>query len=477
MLTRRTFCQAGAATLVATSAPGLAGKPARRPNFVVILADDLGYGDLGCFGSPNILTPRLDRLAEEGLKLTCVYAEPFCGPARASLMTGSYPIRVAEPGNVKHRHTVLHVAETTIADVLAAHGYRNAMIGKWGIGVQSNAKWRRDLQPLRQGFHHYFGTPGSNDTPADVVLLGGDGKVIEAPAKLDTLTERYADEAIRFIRENRDQPFFVYLCPNMPHVALAPSARFKGTSARGPFGDVVEEIDHHVGRIVDEIRGLGLENDTWVIFASDNGPWIVKEGDGGSPGPFRGGKSSIWEGGVRVPGIVWAPGRVAAGRTSHEMTALQDLLPTLASLAGAPLPPKVTLDGHDLSDLFLGRTAASPRKTFAYYLSAHLQAVRQGKWKLHLPRPADPEWLAPFTPSEHLAPEDAIAVTRPMLFDIESDYAERWNVADDHPQIVTELYGLVERFRADLGDYNRMGSGVRLFEPYDVRPARPVLVP
>ena len=227
---------------------------------------------------------------------------------------------------------------------------------------------------------------------------------------------------------------------------------------------------------LDEIRGLGLENDTWVIFASDNGPWIVKEGDGGSPGPFRGGKSSIWEGGVRVPGIVWAPGRVAAGRTSHEMTALQDLLPTLASLAGAPLPPKVTLDGHDLSDLFLGRTAASPRNTFAYYLSAHLQAVRQGKWKLHLPRPADPEWLAPFTPSEHLAPEDAIAVTRPMLFDIESDYAERWNLADDHPQIVTELYGLVERFRADLGDYNRMGSGVRLFEPYDVRPARPVLV-
>lgn len=477
MLTRRTFCQAGAATLVAASAPGLAGKPARRPNFVVILADDLGYGDLGCFGSPNILTPRLDRLAEEGLKLTCVYAEPFCGPARASLMTGSYPIRVAEPGNAKHRHTVLHVAETTIADVLAAQGYRNAMIGKWGIGVQSNTNWRRDLQPLHQGFHHYFGTPASNDTPADVVLVEGDGKVIEAPAKLDTLTERYADEAIRFIRENREQPFFVYLCPNMPHVALAASDRFRGTSARGLFGDVVEEIDHHVGRIVDEVRSLGLEDDTYVIFTSDNGPWVVKEGEGGSPGPFRGGKQSIWEGGVRVPGIVWAPGRVAAGRTSDAMTALQDWLPTLASLAEAPLPQGVALDGKDLSGLLLGTAETSPRSTFAYYLWTHLQAVRKDRWKLHLPRPQDPEWLVPLTPSRSLTPADAAAVATPMLFDLQSDYGERWNVAAEHPEIVAELFALAEAFRGELGDYNRIGAGVRFFDTASARPTAPVRVP
>jgi len=477
MLSRRSFCKSGAATALLSSSVATGMSKRRQPNFVVILADDLGYGDIGSFGSPNIMTPRIDRLVAEGLKLTCVYAEPFCGPARASIMTGSYPIRVAEPGNLKHRHTVLHLRESTIAEVLKPAGYRSAMIGKWGIGVQSNNNWRRDLQPLRQGFDYYFGTPASNDTPEDVVLLEGDGETVEFPARLDTLTGRYADAAIRFMRENRDNPFFVYLCPNMPHVALAASQQFRGKSKRGLFGDVVEEIDFHVGRIVDEIRRLCLENDTYVIFTSDNGPWNVKESDGGSAGPFRGGKSSIWEGGVRVPGVVWGPGRVSANSVSSEMVGLQDFLPTLASLAGAKVPPDVGTDGYDLSDFWLGYSDKSPRNTFAYYLWAHLQAVRQGQWKLHLPRPKDPEWLAPFTPSSHLAPEDAIAVSQPMLFNIETDYAERWNVADDNPKIVAQLFELAEEFRAELGDYNRMGSGVRLYDPYKQRPSRPVLVP
>ncbi len=448
-------------------------KSKKPPNFIIILADDLGYGDLSSFGSPNIKTPRIDALGADGLKLTCVYAEPFCGPARAAIMTGSYPIRIAEPGNTKSRHTILHDQEITLAEVLRPAGYKSAMIGKWGLGGHSNNRWRPELQPPSQGFDVHFGTPASNDWPEDVRLLR-DAEVIEQPPELDTLTRRYADEAINFIKSNKKNPFFVYLCPNMPHTALAASENFLGKSDRGLYGDVIEEIDFHVGRIVDALEDEGLADDTYVIFTSDNGPWIVKREEGGSAGPFRGGKMALWEGGVRVPGVVWAPGRIEPGRVSSEMVALQDFLPTLASMAGAALPSDRTIDGLDLSAFINGKTEESPRQEFAYYLWTHLQAVRKGRWKLHLPRPEDPAWVAPLEPTKHLNPEDAAAVKNPMLFDIKTDFRERYNVADENPGIVKDLFDYVEEIRDELGDYDRTGAGVRFFDPYDSRPEAPV---
>jgi arylsulfatase A-like enzyme len=471
MLTRRTLLQAGAATLASGVTQGAASS--RPPNLILICADDLGYGDLGAFGSPDIRTPRLDGLVREGLKLTCLYAEPFCGPARAALMTGCYPIRVAEPGNTKSRHTVLHRDEVTLAEVLKPAGYSCAMIGKWGLGGHSNNRYKVDLLPNAQGFDMHFGTPASNDYVADTVLLR-DGVVIEKPAAQDTLTTRYADETIRFMQRHRSKPFFVYLCPNMPHVALAASAPFRGRSERGLYGDTVEELDFNVGRVIDEVKRLGLEQNTYVVFTSDNGPWIKKREEGGSAGPFRSGKMSLWEGGVRVPGIVWAPGHIAGGRSSSQMVALQDFFTTFATLAGAPVPQDRVLDGLDASAFLLGKTETSPREHFAYYLWTHLQAVRQGRWKLHLPRPKDPDWLRPLVPSEHIDPEDAGPISEPLLFDLASDYRERRNVAADHPDLVNELLAAAERVREDLGDHDQLGRNVRFFDPISTRPTAPI---
>lgn len=471
MLTRRTLLKAGAATLASGVARGAPGR--RPPNFILICADDLGYGDLGSFGSPNIRTPRIDALVREGLKLTSVYAQPFCGPARAALMTGCYPIRVGEPGNKKFRHTTLHQGEVTLAEVLKPAGYACAMIGKWGLGGHSNNRYVVDLLPNRQGFDMHFGTPASNDFLADTVLLR-DGALIEKPAEQDTLTRRYADETIRFMNAHRRKPFFVYLCPNMPHVALAASAEFRGRSPRGLYGDVVEELDFNVGRVVDEVRRLGLERDTYIVFTSDNGPWIKQRDEGGSSGPLRAGKASAWEGGMRVPGVVWAPGRIAGGRSSSQIVALQDFYTTFAALAGAPLPTDRIIDGVDLSAFLQGRSETSPRTDFAYYIWTSLLAVRQGRWKLHLPRPKDPEWLRPLVLSEHNEPEDTGPITEPLLFDIESDLGERRNRAADHPGIVADLLAAAERIREDLGDHDRLGRNVRFFDPMTTRPAAPV---
>lgn len=442
-------------------------------NFIVILADDLGYGDLGCFGSPNIRTPRLDRMATEGIKLTSLYAEPFCGPARAALMTGCYPIRVAEPGNTKSQHPILHTREITVAELLKTRGYATAMIGKWDLAGHSNDRFVAELLPGHQGFDHHFGTPTSNDSIEYTTLLR-DGRVVDAPPiDMSTLTRRYVDEAIGFVRANRDRPFFLYLAPNMPHVLLAASRRFRGRSVRGLFGDAVEELDFHIGRLIDALGRLELAERTWVIFASDNGPWLREEANGGSAGAARGGKVTVWEGGMRVPGIVWAPGRVPAGRTLTGMCALQDLFPTVAAIANAEMPGDRTIDGHDLSSWWAGDRDRSPRDRHYFYLWTHLQAVREGRWKLHLPRPFDPEWLRPIRPSQHVSAADAGPLERPLLFDIEADFGERRDRSGDHPEIVRRLLGIAEEARAELGDQDRTGAGVRFFDPQAARPAAP----
>ncbi len=473
---------AAAAICVATSIGGsLMAAERVPPNFIIIFADDLGYGDLGCFGSKAIRTPNLDRMAAEGMKFTSFYAQPVCGPSRAAIMTGCQPMRVAERGNVKNTHPILHEREITIAELLRPLDYATAMIGKWDLAKHTNRGFHVDLLPQGQGFDMHFGSPSSNDNWARTVLLR-DGKVIEDPIRQDvTTTERYTDETIEFIRRSKDHPFFVYLCPNMPHTALHVSDRFRGKSKRGLYGDVVEEMDFHVGRILETLRNEDLAERTYVLFTSDNGPWLIKnqnlrqgagpEDQGGSAVPLRSGKVSTWEGGVRVPCVFWAPGRISAGTVCDKLASTLDVLPTFGVLAGAKLPDDRIIDGEDIRHLLDEQfDEANEDKVFCYYFLTHLQAVRQGKWKLHLPRPERPPWLRPFAPNRHIHPSDDIGMADPMLFDLEADIGETADVANQHPQIVERLLRIAEATRADIGDYNRVGNGARFFDDGPRRP-------
>ena len=451
----------------------------RAPNFVLIFTDDQGYNDVGCFGSPLIRTPRLDAMAREGMRLTSFYAQPICGPSRAALMTGCYPLRVAERANVKNLHPVLHRKEITVAEVLKPRGYATAMIGKWDLAGHSNTGYQRDLLPRHQGFDVHFGTPSSNDSVRGTVLLR-DGEVVEKPANQNTLTRRYTDEAIRFIEANQDKPFFVYLAHTMPHTALHASEQFRGKSRRGLYGDVIEEIDWNVGRILDALKKLGLAERTYVVFTSDNGPWLIKNKNrahgsqpadhGGAARPLRSGKASTWEGGQRVPCIAWAPGRVPAGSVCDEVASTLDVLPTFAALAGAPAPTDRILDGHDITPLIHAAPGAvSPTEAYYYYLWTHLQAVRSGKWKLHLARPARPPWCARLA-GRHIHPKDVFEITKPLLYDLAADVGEQHDVADAHPDVVERLLKLAEKARDDVGDYDRIGKGARFFDDGPRRP-------
>ncbi|WP_147866088.1 sulfatase family protein [Stieleria maiorica] len=451
------------------------------PNFVVIFTDDQGYQDVGCFGSPEIRTPRLDAMAEDGMKFTSFYAQPICGPSRAALMTGCYPMRVAERGHTKQVHPILHEDEITIAEVLKTKDYATACFGKWDLAKHSQTDFFIDLFPTRQGFDYFYGTPTSNDR---VVNLYRNETLIEPASDMSSLTRRYTDEAIAFIRKNRKQPFFVYLPHTMPHTRLDASGPFKGKSPRGLYGDVIEEIDFNVGRLLDSIDELGLADNTYVLFTSDNGPWLNKNtgfadghlgGDhGGSAGPLRSGKVSTFEGGVRVPAILWGPGRVPAGTTCDRIATTMDLLPTFAALAGAEVPSNRVIDGEDIRHLFHGEfDQADPEKAYFYYLRVHLQAVRQGKWKLHLPRLEEPVGAAPFSRNVHIAPADRIGFEKPFLVDLENDLGETTDVAHANPRVVRRLLALAEDMREDLGDYDRVGKNMRFFDPLERRPTTP----
>ncbi len=448
------------------------------PNFVVIFADDLGFGDLASYGNRHIRTPNLDRMAAEGIRLTNFYAQNVCGPSRAALLTGCYPIRVGEPGNAKGAHTVLHPDERTIAEVLKPQGYVSALVGKWhlagGGGHErgpGTGPYNPDLMPNSQGFDYFYGTPSHNGTTREVMPNGWktelmrDAEVLESPTDLTLLTKRYTQEAVAFLERNRDLPFFLYLAHTMPHVPLGVSPRFKGRSVRGLYGDVVEELDWSVGEILGTLARLGLDDRTLVVFTSDNGPWIESHlGDhGGSAEPLRGFKMSTWEGGLRVPAIFRWPGRIVAGQASDEMASTLDLLPTFAALAGARLPTDRALDGLDLGPWLLGDSARSPRQRFYYFAFTHLQAVRDGRWKLVLDRPANPPWT-----SWYGRMIDSVAT--PELYDLELDWGESRNVAEQNADVVARLMRLAESARAEIGDFDRVGSGVRFF---DAGPRRP----
>lgn len=453
----------------------------RLPNFVVIFTDDQGYADVGCFGSKDIRTPRLDAMASEGIKFTSFYAQPVCGPSRAALMTGCYPLRVAERGNVKQVHPILHSQEITIAEVLKTKGYATACFGKWDLAKHSQTDFFIDLFPTRQGFDYFFGTPTSNDGIAN---LYRNEELIEPKSDMATLTRRYTDEAMKFIEANKESPFFVYIPHTMPHTRLAASEPFKGKSKRGLYGDVIEEIDFNVGRLLDALNKMGLAENTYVLFTSDNGPWLIKNKNhadghlpmdhGGSAGPLRSGKVSTFEGGQRVPTILWGPGRVPAGETCDKLASTLDVLPTFAALAGAEVPTDRVIDGEDITHLFHGDfDEANPEKAFYYYLRVHLQAVRQGKWKLHLPRDARPLGAAPFSVNSHIAPKDRIGFDKPFLVDLESDLGETTDVSSQHPEVVKRLLTLADNMREDLGDYDQVGKNMRFFDPIDPRPTKP----
>jgi len=467
------------------------GRGQERPNFVLIFCDDLGYGDVGVYGSPNIRTPNIDRMAWEGLKFTSFYAQIVCGPSRAALMTGCYPPRVSMAFNELPKfETGINPNEVTIAELLKTQGYATAIFGKWHLGD------RPEFLPTRHGFDYYFGIPYSNDMwpfhprmplgphpdprlvaarrRAQLTGFPGQGtdfppgegfpdplplmeneEVIEVNPDQSTFTARFTDHALRFITEHRNQPFFVYLAHVMPHVPLFPGKKFQGTSPRGLFGDAVEELDWSVGRVLAKLKELGLDEKTLVVFTSDNGPWLQYGIDGGSAGPLAKGKGTPWEGGIRVPGIFRWPGKIPPHRVATELATTMDLLPTFAKLAGTHAPTDRVIDGHDIWPLLAGEPGArSPYDAFYYYgadlfgkpgakgpsptaMIPKLQAVRKGKWKLHL---------------------DEKTLRGTALYNLGNDVGERKNVLERRPDIARQLEEAARRFNENLkGDIRPLG--------------------
>ena len=429
---------------VAQTAASATTRHASPPNIVIIFADDLGYGDLGVYGHPLIKTPRLDRLASEGLKLTSFYASaPVCSASRYSLLTGRYAIRAGINGALMPESKGgLGAGETTIANVLKTAGYRTGMVGKWHLGNKPG------FFPTEHGFDSYFGLLYSNDmirpwvqTDVPMRLYRG---TQELAGEIDnaTLTERYTEEALAFIRENKAGPFLLYFAHSMPHVPLGVSPRFAGTSANGRYGDVIEMIDWSTGQVLDALRDAGVERNTLVIFTSDNGPWMdmpprmlveprIVRTDAGSAGPLRGSKGTSWEGGTRVPFLARWPGRIPAGAVSSDLARTLDILPTIAGIVGAPLPAGRAIDGQDIRAFLEGR-APSPDEWFFYYDSGgRLEGVRDRRWKLHLTFPEEAEPVA-------------------ALFDLSVDPSERWDVAAEHPEIVARLNERMRQFADEL---------------------------
>ncbi len=427
-----------------------------QPNLVVIFTDDLGYSDLSCFGSETIKTPRVDRMADEGMKFTDFYvAAPVCTPSRAALMTGCYPTRVGMGGrhlgpngtafvvSTPASTTGLNPDEVTIAELLKGRGYATACIGKWHLGHLP------PFLPRRHGFDYYYGIPYSNDMNPCVLMRNEE--VIEDPANQATLTERYTDEAVRFITENSNGPFFLYLPHTMPHTPLHVSDRFAGKSEAGLYGDVVECLDWSTGRILDTLKELGLDDNTLVIFTSDNGPWLFQQAHGGCARPLRAGKGTTYEGGMRVPCVMRWPGKIPAGAVCSELATTMDLLPTLANLAGAEPPSDRIIDGKDIWPLMAGHLGAkSPTEAFYYYFMDSLQGVRSGQWKLMIERTRSLEY-----PFRHVLKRD---VDRPdevvpeALYNLDADVGEQHNVIDRYPEIAERLRGLMEQMRQEIGD-------------------------
>ncbi|NJB86470.1 arylsulfatase A-like enzyme [Lewinella marina] len=435
-----------------------AAQDSRSPNIIVIFADDLGYGDLESYGHPTIRTPRLDEMGREGQRWTSFYvAANVCTPSRAALLTGRYPVR---SGMASDHHRVLFpnstgglpATEITLAEQLKSAGYATAAIGKWHLGHLPK------YLPTAHGFDTYFGIPYSNDMdmsshlpyhqfwqqPHDSIRsenfnvpLLRDTTVVERPADQRTITRRYTQEAMDFIKRQGDNPFFIYLAHNLPHVPLFASDDFLGSSHRGLYGDVIEEIDHGVGQILDLLRTEGLAENTIVVFTSDNGPWLSYGLDGGSAGPLYAGKGTTWEGGHRVPAIFWGPGRVAPA-TVRGIGSTLDFLPTFSALAGVAVPDDRPIDGIDLSVTLL-TAAESPRREMIYYRGSRPYAVRLGDYKVHYVTQGA---YGQFGEREEHA--------KPLLYHLGHDPGETTNIAELHPEVIQQITDHLSRHRATV---------------------------
>ena len=413
-----------------SAAGALSAKPAGPPNIVFIYCDDLGYGDLGCYGS-KIRTPNLDRMAAEGMRFTQFYsANPVCSPSRAALLTGRYPTRVGVPRVLVPRDTTgLPDSETTLAQMLKPRGYKTMCVGKWHLGHLPQ------FLPTRRGFDEYYGIPYSNDMSPRPLLHNTE--TIEEPAKLETLTPRYTEQALRFIERSKGAPFFLYMPHTFPHIPLAASARFRGRSPLGLYGDVIEEIDWSVGEVFGALKKHGLDNDTLVMFSSDNGPWFQ-----GSPGRLRGRKGMTYEGGVREPFLARFPGRIPRGSVCRGVAGTVDILPTFAALTGAALP-KLPLDGIDIWPLLTGRKQELEREALLYFDNWNVQCARWRRWKLHLAR-YNAMAYSPAPPGGRIN----MFLHPPELYDLENDPDESYDVAPENSGIVEEIRGRVERLVA-----------------------------
>jgi arylsulfatase A len=451
---RRAFL-ACAATAVRAASP-------RPPNFILILADNLGYGDLGCYGSTRHRTPHIDRLAREGTRFTdCYAASGVCTPSRAALMTGCYPRRVGlhytEPDGAVLRpvsRNGLHPGEVTIAETLKSRGYATAIVGKWHLGDQL------PFLPTRQGFDYWYGIPYSEDMVAEKspkpaqwppLPLMENEEVVEAPADRELLTRRYTEKCVEWIGRNRGRPFFLYFAHAMPGSTATPfsSEQFRGKSDNGAYGDAVEEIDWSTGRLLEALRANGLDRDTLVVWTSDNGA-VRRNPIQGSNLPLGGWGYTTAEGGQRVPCIAHWPGRVPAGRTCSVVVTLMDWLPTFAAFARTLAPGDRAIDGKDLEPLLTGRTGESPHEVFYYYYGPQLQAVRSGRWKLCLAL------------GKKLVTLTGTTLPAPMaLYDLAHDLGEKDDVAAAHPDVVRRLAGLADKARAELGDEHHPGRGQR----------------
>ena len=446
-------------SVLAFSGLSVMAQAAEKPNVIIVLIDDFGYGDLGCYGSTKHRTPHIDQMAREGIRLTDFYVgSSVSTPSRAALLTGCYPRRVSMHVNADPKplmsvgrqvlfpasHKGLNPSEVTIAELLKGQGYATACIGKWHLGDQL------PFLPTRQGFDYYYGIPYSNDMdrPYCPLPLMEQEEVIVAPVNQDSLTIRYTNKTVEFIKAHKDTPFFIYLCHNMTHDPLAASPAFKGKSKNGLYGDATEELDWSMGVLFETLKQCGLDENTLVIFTSDNG---AQEQFGGTNRPLRGEKGTTYEGGFRVPCIMRWPARIPANQENDELVTSMDLLPTLASYCGYEVPKDRIIDGHDVTDILEGQSIASSTEVFYYYQKQQLQAVRWRNWKYHLP-------LQERIKGPHL-PDTEVGEAR--LYDLDSDLSETENVIDRHPEVVRQMNKLIEEVRSDMGDWGYEGRNQR----------------